>query len=109
MPKKTLTLTREQMDQAQEMFKTANRLTRQEKSFILGFMAGSRDNPVPDQGDIVQITLSEHEQVVQNAAGGERIPVIVETFFEMNYRTGASAKKQRYRQYVPRYNTGSVK
>lgn len=109
MPKKTLTLTREQMDQAQEMFRTANRLTRQEKSIIIGFIAGSRDNPVPDKGDIVQITLSEHEQVVQNAAGGERIPVIVETYFEMNYRTGTSAKKQRYRQYVPRYNAGNVK
>ncbi|XP_027796049.3 negative elongation factor A isoform X1 [Marmota flaviventris] len=40
-PKK-LSLTREQMFAAQEMFKTANKVTRPEKALILGFMAGSR-------------------------------------------------------------------
>lgn len=29
---------------AQEMFKTANKVTRPEKALILGFMAGSRGN-----------------------------------------------------------------
>nr|XP_039265831.1 negative elongation factor A-like [Styela clava] len=100
--KKTLTLTREQWYQAQEMFRNANRLTRQEKSIILGFMAGSRDNPNPDKGDVVQITLSEHEQTVQNPVGGSLIPVVVETYFEMNYRTGTTAKKQRLKQVVAR-------
>ncbi len=33
---------REQMYAAQEMFKTANKVTRPEKALILGFMAGSR-------------------------------------------------------------------
>src|SRR5687768_6383720 len=33
---------REQMLEAQEMFKTANKVTRPEKALILGFMAGSR-------------------------------------------------------------------
>lgn len=33
---------REQMFAAQEMFKTANKVTRPEKALILGFMAGSR-------------------------------------------------------------------
>ncbi|KAE8628913.1 hypothetical protein XENTR_v10000283 [Xenopus tropicalis] len=41
-PKKNLSLTREQMYAAQEMFKTANKVTRPEKALILGFMAGSR-------------------------------------------------------------------
>lgn len=35
-------LQREQMYAAQEMFKTANKVTRPEKALILGFMAGSR-------------------------------------------------------------------
>lgn len=109
IPKKTLVLTREQMDHAQEMFKTANRLSRQEKSIILGFMAGSRDNPAPDKGDVLQITLSEHEQLMKNPSGGDHIPVLVETYFEMNYRTGDSAKKQRLKQYVAHYNSGNVK
>jgi len=43
------------MIEAQEMFKNANRLSRPEKAIIIGFMAGSRDNPYPDQGDVVQV------------------------------------------------------
>lgn len=35
-------LQREQMQEAQEMFKNANKVTRPEKALILGFMAGSR-------------------------------------------------------------------
>lgn len=33
---------REQMMEAQDMFRNANRVTRPEKALILGFMAGSR-------------------------------------------------------------------
>ena len=32
------------------MFRTANKVTRPEKALILGFMAGSRDNPCPHLG-----------------------------------------------------------
>ena len=32
------------MQEAQEMFKNANKVTRPEKALILGFMAGSRGN-----------------------------------------------------------------
>ena len=42
--KKGLSLTKEQMLEAQEMFKTSNKVTRPEKALILGFMAGSRGN-----------------------------------------------------------------
>ena len=45
-----MTLTKEQMFEAQEMFRTANKVTRPEKALILGFMAGSRDNPCPHLG-----------------------------------------------------------
>ena len=48
--RRSLTLTREQMLEAQEMFRTANRVTRPEKALILGFMAGSRDSPAPHLG-----------------------------------------------------------
>ena len=40
--RRNLSLTREQMLEAQEMFRTANKVTRPEKALILGFMAGSR-------------------------------------------------------------------
>ncbi len=36
------------------MFRTANKVTRPEKALILGFMAGSRDNPCPHLGKIKQ-------------------------------------------------------
>lgn len=39
-------LQRDQMYAAQEMFKTANKVTRPEKALILGFMAGSRGTGV---------------------------------------------------------------
>jgi len=94
--KKGLTLTREQMFQAQEMFRTANKLSRPEKAIILGFMAGSRENPYPDQGEVVQITLSQEPQKIQNPnMPGSTIPVILEHYYEMNYRSGESAKKKR--------------
>jgi negative elongation factor A len=100
--KKGLTLTRDQMFQAQEMFRNANKLSRPEKAIILGFMAGSRDNPYPDQGDIVQITLSQEQQKVQNPnMPGSTLPVVVETYFEMNYQSGVSAKKQRAKLMKP--------
>ncbi len=80
---------REQALEAQEMFKTANKVTRPEKALILGFMAGSRDNPCPHLGrapmfcclcyfcllsylfpllgNVVTIKLSENqENVLQN-------------------------------------------
>ena len=53
--RRSLTLTREQMLEAQEMFRTANKVTRPEKALILGFMAGSRDNPCPHLGKILSV------------------------------------------------------
>jgi hypothetical protein len=39
-----LLLQRSQMEEAQDMFRNANKVTRPEKALILGFMAGSRGN-----------------------------------------------------------------
>ncbi|KAJ7397360.1 Negative elongation factor A [Pitangus sulphuratus] len=87
-PKKSLSLTREQMYAAQEMFKTANKVTRPEKALILGFMAGSRENPCQEQGDIIQIKLSEHTEDLPKADGTGSTTMLVDTVFEMNYATG---------------------
>lgn len=85
-PKKKLFLMKQQMFEAKEMFKVSNKVTRPEKALILGFMAGSRDNPCPTQGDILSIRLSENEEILQQPEGSKK--VIVETFFQMNYATG---------------------
>merc|ERR1711953_993194 len=95
--RKQLTLTKEQMFEAQEMFRTANKVTRPEKALILGFMAGSRDNPCPHLGNVVTIKLSENqESVLQN--DGTYLTMIVETHFQMNYSTGEWKRIKKYRR-----------
>ncbi|XP_067657298.1 negative elongation factor A-like [Haliotis asinina] len=95
--KKGLSLTREQMLEAQEMFKTSNKVTRPEKALILGFMAGSRDNPCPQQGDILNIRLSETEETVQQTDGVQR-KMIADTYFQMNYSTGEWKRFKKFRE-----------
>ncbi|XP_020661579.1 negative elongation factor A isoform X2 [Pogona vitticeps] len=96
-PKKNLSLTREQMYAAQEMFKTANKVTRPEKALILGFMAGSRENPCQEQGDIIQIKLSEHTEVLPKADETGSTTMLVDTVFEMNYATGQWTRLKKYK------------
>ena len=47
---------REQMFEAQELFRMAPKLTRPEKALIIGFIAGNRENPYPEQGDVIQVS-----------------------------------------------------
>lgn len=129
-----LSLQREQMFAAQEMFKTANKVTRPEKALILGFMAGSRgasvllawggaphgvggwvpwpqapvqqpllltENPCPEQGDVIQIKLSEHTEDLPKADGQGSTTMLVDTVFEMNYATG---QWTRFKKYKPMTN-----
>ncbi|XP_038045999.1 negative elongation factor A-like isoform X2 [Patiria miniata] len=96
--KKNLSLTRDQMVAAQEMFRQSNKVTRPEKALILGFMAGARDNPCPQQGDIVTIRLSENRELVPHAEEMGTVEMTVDTYFEMNYSSG---KWRRYKKYRP--------
>ncbi|CAI9739029.1 Hypothetical predicted protein [Octopus vulgaris] len=77
---------KEHVSEAKEMFSTSNKVTRPEKALILAFMAGSRVNPCPEQGDIISIRLSENEEIRTQPEGTKK--VTVETFFQMNYVTG---------------------
>ncbi|KAG8453401.1 hypothetical protein GDO86_000142 [Hymenochirus boettgeri] len=92
-----LSLTKDQVSVAQEMFKTANKITRPEKALILGFMAGSRENPCPEQGDIIQIQLSEYTEQYPKADGTGSTTMLVDTVFEMNYSTGKWTKLKKYK------------
>ena len=77
------------MFEAQEIFRTANKVTRPEKALILGFMAGSRENPYPQlaKGNVATIKLSENqERVLQN--DGTYLTMIVKNAFQMNYSSG---------------------
>ncbi|KAK2151638.1 hypothetical protein LSH36_356g05009 [Paralvinella palmiformis] len=95
--RKGLSLTREQMFAAQEMFRTSNKVTRPEKALILGFMAGSRDNPCRQQGDIVNIRLHEEIESIQQPDGMFK-PMAVDTFIQMNYGTGEWKRIKKYRE-----------
>lgn len=95
--RKGLSLTREQMVAAQEMFRSANKVTRPEKALILGFMAGSRDNPCPHLGNIVTIKLSENQETVIQP-DDTQIVTTVETHFQMNYNTGEWKKIKKIRK-----------
>ncbi|XP_065349485.1 negative elongation factor A-like [Cloeon dipterum] len=104
--KKGLSLTREQMLEAQSMFKTANKITRAEKALILGFMAGSRDNPCPHLGSIITIKLSENqEEVLQNDT---YVTMVAETHFQMNYNTGEWKRMKKFRKLDEIPNTQIV-
>lgn len=106
------------MQEAQEMFKNANKVTRPEKALILGFMAGSRgtfeiiasynmtwlftisylvENPCPHLGNIVTIKLSEDEEVL-TASDGTKITKVVETHFQMNYAAGEWKRIKKLRK-----------
>ncbi|XP_070607558.1 negative elongation factor A [Erythrolamprus reginae] len=94
--KKGLSLTKEQLFAAHEIFQMANKVTRREKALILGFMAGSRENPCQEQGDVIQIKLSEHMEVMPNADGTGSTTMLVDTIFEMNYATGEWSRLTKY-------------
>merc|ERR1711934_472685 len=95
--RRNLSLTKDQMMEAQEMFRTANKVTRPEKALILGFMAGSRENPCPHLGNVVTIKLSENQENVLQT-DGTYLTMIVETHFQMNYLTGEWKRIKKYRR-----------
>ncbi|XP_065156101.1 negative elongation factor A-like [Atheta coriaria] len=97
LQRRGLALTREQMLEAQDMFRTANKVTRPEKALILGFMAGSRDNPCPHLGNIVTIKLSEDQENVQQP-DETYLTMLVETHFQMNYNNGEWKRIKKYRR-----------
>ncbi|KAF8789812.1 Negative elongation factor A like protein [Argiope bruennichi] len=96
---------KEQMQEAQDMFNKSNKVTRPEKALILGFIAGSRDNPCPHLGQIVTIMLSENEEKVQQVDGTVQT-MIVETHFQMNYSTGEWKRVKKYRRMDSFLNLG---
>ncbi|XP_070385657.1 negative elongation factor A-like isoform X2 [Dermacentor albipictus] len=92
-----LSLSLDQVSEAQEMFKNSNKVSRSEKALILGFMAGSRANPCPELGNLITIRLSENkEEIVQ--PNGTVKQAIVETHFQMNYTTGEWKRVRKIRE-----------
>lgn len=95
-PTKGLKLSRQQLQIAQDMFRESPSLTREQKALILGFMAGSRENPNPDRNTLT-VKLNER-QLTEDVPSPEgqmlTRTVLIETVFEMNYSNGQWRKLQ---------------
>lgn len=55
------------------------------------------ENPCPEQGDVIQIKLSEYTEVIQKGDGTGSTTMMVDTVFEMNYSTGKWTKLKKYK------------
>lgn len=58
------------------------------------------DNPCPQQGDIVNIRLSETMESLQHPDGTFR-PMIVDMYFQMNYASGEWKRVKKFREKEP--------
>nr|CAH8857231.1 unnamed protein product [Trichobilharzia regenti] len=96
-----LCLTESQLSVVQSLFQDANRVTRPEKAMIISFIAGSRDNPRPETGQITRIRLSEYRERVLNQTTGQLMDLAVDTYLTMDYSTGKYEKVKCYRTDTP--------
>lgn len=93
-PQQRLSLSKEQMESARKIFQHSNKLSRPEKAVVLGFIAGSRKNPYPEQGSVVTILVNE-ERVKSNIEEGKNNNSILQTLLELHYETGSMLTKRR--------------
>ncbi|XP_017119742.1 negative elongation factor A isoform X2 [Drosophila elegans] len=91
-----LSLSNEHVHKAHEMFRKANRVSRPDKALILGFMAGLRENPRPNNENVLVIKLGETEEKVQQE-GGNTALCLVESHIRLDYNTGEWKTFQNYR------------
>ncbi|KAH8374966.1 hypothetical protein KR200_010039 [Drosophila serrata] len=91
-----LSLSNEHVHKAHEMFRKANRVSRPDKALILGFMAGLRENPRPNNENVLVIKLGETEEKVQQEDGNTAL-CLVESHIRLDYNTGEWKTFQNYR------------
>ncbi|XP_026849820.1 negative elongation factor A isoform X1 [Drosophila persimilis] len=91
-----LSLSNEHVHKAHEMFRKANRVSRPDKALILGFMAGLRENPRPNNENVLVIKLGESEEKVRQDDGNTTL-CLVESHIRLDYNTGEWKTFQNYR------------
>ncbi|PAA59718.1 hypothetical protein BOX15_Mlig021869g2 [Macrostomum lignano] len=94
-------LTPEQSRTAAELFATANKLTKPEKSVILAFIGGNRTNLTPELGHLVRIHLSEYKERVFDQNQRVYKDVIADQYFQMDYASGHWTIVKRYKEGAP--------
>lgn len=80
------------------LFEQSNALSAEHMKVILAFLAGTRVNPYPHLGNVVQFLLHQEDKVTPDA---NQTPYIEQLIFEINYETGTWRKLRRKRMSQP--------
>ena len=73
----------------ESLFDQSNVLSAEHKKVILAFLAGTRVNPYPHLGQVVQFLLHQEDKVTPDA---NKTPYMEQLIFEINYETGTWRK-----------------
>ncbi|KAL3319666.1 Negative elongation factor A [Cichlidogyrus casuarinus] len=83
-----LSLTTDQASWVENLLKDANCVSRPEMAVIVSFMAGVRDNPTPEAGNVIRIRLSEYRETVRDGQTDQLMDMACETYLHLDYATG---------------------
>lgn len=86
--------------QCDQMLNSANVLDAQGHRMVAAFMAGNKVHPFPHMGDVVTLKLSETYED-ETRADGSTLKHRVETYFQMDYRTGEWKRLRKTRALRP--------
>ncbi|VDK86935.1 unnamed protein product [Litomosoides sigmodontis] len=86
--------------QCEEMLASANVLNQEGHRMVLDFMSGNKVHPYPHLGDLLTLKLSENYEDELRPDGTIQ-KMRVETFFQMDYRTGEWKRLRKSRALRP--------
>nr|CAD2145081.1 unnamed protein product [Meloidogyne enterolobii] len=90
------------LQQFESMLKDANKLTLSSYNLIISFLIGNKHNPFEkDIGPLITLPFSETVEFEPLASGVGVEAILVETFFQMDYRTGEWKRLKNSRALKP--------
>uniref|UniRef100_A0A914KI80 HDAg domain-containing protein n=1 Tax=Meloidogyne incognita TaxID=6306 RepID=A0A914KI80_MELIC len=90
------------LQQFESMLKDANKLTLSSYNLIISFLVGNKHNPFEkDIGPLITLPFSETVEFEPLASGVGVEAILVETFFQMDYRTGEWKRLKNSRALKP--------
>uniref|UniRef100_A0A1I8BCK5 HDAg domain-containing protein n=1 Tax=Meloidogyne hapla TaxID=6305 RepID=A0A1I8BCK5_MELHA len=90
------------LQQFESMLKDANKLTPSSYNLIISFLVGNKHNPFEKEiGPVITLPFSETVEFESLASGVGVEAILVETFFQMDYRTGEWKRLKNSRALKP--------
>uniref|UniRef100_A0A914M2B6 HDAg domain-containing protein n=1 Tax=Meloidogyne incognita TaxID=6306 RepID=A0A914M2B6_MELIC len=90
------------LQQFESMLKDANKLTLSSYNLIISFLIGNKHNPFEkDIGPLITLPFSETVEFEPLASGVGVDAILVETYFQMDYRTGEWKRLKNSRALKP--------